>query len=227
MGFKGGCCVLGIVLLSRAAAGARDQDPQIVVLVNNAARVAAAVLYHAEVQAGRVLEEAGIAVVWVNCGEPAEPDRCKRTPGQNEFVVHIVPTGVTRSDFVFGEAFLDENGYGKYCDIFFDRVEALYSRSDTDISKLLGAIAAHEVGHLLLGSHSHSAFGIMQPTWNEASLRTVEMGTLSFLPQESKRMRRRIRGDELGVSPATSRSASLRLSTASRETLRIRQGFLP
>jgi hypothetical protein len=174
------------------------------------------------VQAGGILRRAGIEVAWVNCGEPVEQDHCGRSPGWNEFVLQLAPSGMTSNDLVLGEAFLEEGGIGKYSDIFFDRVKELCKRSNTDISRLLGAIAVHEIGHLLLGSHSHSAFGIMQPVWTRENLRAIAMGTLFFLPQESKAMRRR-----MGEDRVTSRWASVRPSTAVGGNPRIHRGFLP
>lgn len=228
MGFRRQWEVLGIVLLWTVVATANDKDPQIVVMVNNTVRVAAPVLYHAEVQAGAILLEAGIEVVWVNCGDLAEPDHCRTSPGQNEFVLHLVPTGATSNDLVFGEAFLDEDGMGKYSDIFFDRVDSLCRQSNTDIARLLGSIAAHELGHLILGSHSHSAFGIMQPLWTGESLRRIAEGALIFLPQESKTMRRRIGGDQLVLASKTNRSASALPAATAVEGRRLRpRGFLP
>ena len=39
----------------------------------------------------------------------------------------------------------------------------------------LGHVMAHEVGHLLLGGHSHAATGLMTPDWNplETRLQTL------------------------------------------------------
>jgi hypothetical protein len=54
---------------------------------------------------------------------------------------------------------------------------------------ILGCVMAHELGHLLLGSNSHSDKGIMLPRWEANQVRQLMMGTLLFTPDQSKLMR--------------------------------------
>ena len=93
---------------------------------------------------------------------------------------------------VFGEAFLGEDGSGKYADIFFNRVMAASATPELDTAQLLGAVTAHELGHLLLGSRSHAAIGIMQPVWEKDCLRRIWMGSLLFTREQAQAMQRRI-----------------------------------
>jgi hypothetical protein len=92
-------------------------------------------------------------------------------------VVHNASTGTANSDSVFGVAFLGAEGRGKYCDVFFGRVEELHNSVGVSTARLLGAVMAHELRHLLLGSHAHLPIGIMMPTWEDQSLRRIGMGT--------------------------------------------------
>jgi hypothetical protein len=57
---------------------------------------------------------------------------------------------------------------------------------------LLGTVVAHELGHLLLGSHAHSQVGIMVPVWEEESLRNMGMGHLLFTREQSSLMKMRV-----------------------------------
>jgi len=93
---------------------------------------------------------------------------------------------------VFGEAFLGDDGTGKYADIFFNRVQAASGTPELDTAQLLGAVTAHELGHLLLGSRSHSAYGIMKPLWQKECLRRIWMGSLLFTREQAQAMQRRI-----------------------------------
>jgi hypothetical protein len=179
--------VLANVLLWGGVATARDRTWGITVLVNDSAGVKPSVLRKAEQEAGRVFDGAGIAVTWVNCGET---DECRRILRPKEFVLHIVPGGKTPSDVVFGEAFLGEDGRGQYSDVFFDRLRQ--AQGDVNLALLLGAVSAHELGHLLLGSNSHSRIGIMEPRWGTEGLRSIGMGRLSFTPEQARSMRNRI-----------------------------------
>ena len=189
------------VLLWGSIASAQDTSSQITVLVNDSASVDPSVLRQAEREAARLFEAAGIEIQWVNC---AETDECRHILGPKEFVLHIVPMGNTRSDFVFGEAFLGEDGRGQYSDVFFDRLRQ--TEGDVDLALLLGAVSAHELGHLLLGSNSHSRIGIMEPRWKTDSLRRIGMGMLRFTPEQARSMKTRITGETVCVNLSRSQS---------------------
>lgn len=167
---------------------------QITVQVHNTAAVSASVLRRAEFEADRILETAGVEVAWQNCPNSSTVGAsCLFADNPAVFVLHIVSRGKTSRDSVFGEAFLGEGGVGKYCDIFFDPMLQAFQDSGTDVADLLGAVAAHELGHLLLGSDAHSQIGIMQAVWQKESLRAIQMGTFQFTPNQAARMRSRLR----------------------------------
>lgn len=178
------CLVVEIVTASTTA--------QITVQVRNTARVSASVLRGGEEEAARIFAHAGIDVVWVNCPNTAiDVSDCLGFE-PNEFALQIVSEGRTLNDSVFGEAFLGEDGTGKFCDVFFGRIQRANRGSGTEAALLLGAVAAHELGHLVLGSNSHSLVGIMQPVWPPENLRAISMGTLLFTRGQSALMRARL-----------------------------------
>jgi len=167
---------------------------QITVQVHNTAAVSPSVLTRGESEAGRILRHAGIEVVWLNCANSSSVgERCFLADDPAVFVLHIVSQGKTSTDSVFGEAFLGEGGVGKYCDIFFGRMLEAFRDSGANLADLLGAVAAHELGHLLLGSYAHSQIGIMEPVWQKESLRAIQMGTLLFTPDQAGAMRARLK----------------------------------
>lgn len=172
-----------------------NDSSHITVFVNDAVGVDHAVLKRAEAETARLFRPAGIAIEWRNCSETRD---CRRPPRANEFVLHIVPQGKTYSDFVFGEAFLGPDGKGAYADVFFNRLRQASERPN--IAQLLGAVSAHELGHLLLGSHSHALIGIMEPTWGPESLRRISMGSLSFTPEQQRAIRNRSQSEKLAVT---------------------------
>jgi hypothetical protein len=197
MGFRRSMGALVIiaasVLLCEGVANAGGSDPEITVLVQNSARVPPPIMNKALRETSRIFHAAGIEIAWVRCssGSGSVDDACHRVPGPKQLVLHIVSTGKTSSDLVFGLAFLDEAGNGKYSDVFLDRIEEAHEASGADISRLLGTVAAHELGHLLLGNHSHSYAGVMTPVWKSATLRREDMGCLWFTPEQATRMRAR------------------------------------
>jgi hypothetical protein len=180
------------VVLTASLAGAACAQ-QITVEVYNNAALSPGTLKRGEAEAGRILAIAGIQIVWLNCADSsAVGERCLSPHEPNVFVLQVVPEGRTSTDSVFGEAFLGEGGTGKYCDIFFQRIRDKTRESDISVTELLGAVAAHELGHLLLGSHAHSRIGIMEPIWEKESLRAIRMGTFLFTPDQAAAIKARV-----------------------------------
>jgi hypothetical protein len=206
MGF--GCrCYLGVLVVvglwGNIAAGREGgRSSEITVLIYNSAGISVPVLSRAEVEAARIFRAAGIDIVWVDCSNGAAmvDEACHGVSGSNYFVLHIVSKGRTSSELVFGLAFLAQDGAGKYSDVFFDRVEQAHGQFGANVSQLLGTVASHELGHLLLGSHAHAYNGIMAPVWREEILRHMDMGTLLFTPDQASLMKRRIRDSEMSLA---------------------------
>jgi hypothetical protein len=80
--------------------------------------------------------------------------------------------------------------------VVFDRVKELaqnqleaQARGDISLrastEKILGAMIAHEIGHILLNLPSHSAVGIMRGPWDLKDLHDVAYGALLFTPQQA------------------------------------------
>jgi hypothetical protein len=193
-----------VLLWGNTAAGREGKGGQeIRVLVNNSAGVSVMILNQAKVEASRIFRAAGIEIDWVDCpGIAVEDDACRRVPGSNDFVLHIVAKGRTSSDLVFGLSFLGQDGAGKYSDIFYDRVQQAHRESGIDAASLMGTVAAHELGHLLLGLQAHSYAGIMAAVWKEKALRNLGLGSLQFSGDQADRMRARIRGGERAMVSA-------------------------
>ena len=197
MGFSGRGVWWGMIVLLCAGVAAARVGPsdsiEIIVVVNNSVRIPAAVLRQAEVEAERIFALSGIQIRWLECAPGlGTEDPCQRVPGANEFVAQFVRTGQTSLDSILGVAFVGRDGDGKYCDIFFDRIQETVRTTRTGLAQLLATVIAHELGHLLLGSHSHSFFGILMPHWNQEELQRIAMGDLLFSKGEALRMRMRL-----------------------------------
>ena len=197
MGFR--CRSLGLVasiLLCGAMSKAQNYESlRIRVLVNDSVGVNHSVLKQAEEEASWLLRSAGITIDWVHCSNTAD---CRRPPRSNEFVLHIASNGKTTSDFVFGEAFLAPDGTGKYVDVFFNRMRE--TDGDINVGQLLGAVSAHELGHLLLGSHAHSLVGIMEPVWKRDALHRIARRNLTFTPEQIRSIRNRLQSSRVAIT---------------------------
>jgi hypothetical protein len=212
MGFTKCSALLCIVVLLAAKAWAWTDNagsPEIAVLVHNHAKVSKEVLEHAEAEAARIFGAAGVKLRWVDC---SNGEVCHHQPRANEFVLNIVPDGKTTSDLVYGVSFLGPAGEGKYSDVFFRRIEAASAIGGENVSRFLGTVAAHELGHLLLGSHAHTYDGIMSAVWKAPVLRRMETGSLLFTNQQCVAMRTRVAGQELSrETPAYTQMRAQRL----------------
>ena len=185
-------CSLAFVFLSVNAA-CWAADATIIIRVYSEVALSTKVLSQAEGEGFRIFQQAKVPTVWLNCKTSFNPtdSRCEDAPDGKHLVLRIVPKALTAADSIFGMAFLAGES-GVYGDVFFDSVEGLHRNSGTSIARVLGHVMAHEVGHLLLGSDSHSPVGIMCPHWHSEQLRRVGMGALFFTPEQSRAMRARI-----------------------------------
>jgi hypothetical protein len=169
---------------------------QVRIAIRNDARIPERVLTQAADEASRIFRQAGVETVWVVCqswdaGTSIQPD-CLSPSDLTHLSLRIVPWSSQLGDSTFGVAFLSDEGVGVYGDVFYPLVEKLHSDCDASLSRVLGHVMAHEIGHLLLGLRSHSALGIMQPHWQGEALRRIGMGTLLFTAEQARSMREKL-----------------------------------
>lgn len=175
-------CVLTAVTVCRA------QNLETAVFVSSDVPVSASVLKVAEQRASEIFLQAGIEIEWINCLYLPDP-ACNRTFRPRDVSLRITShVSKATSDLVFGVAWLDLNGAGRYADVFWKRVEELYAQTNINMGLILGSVMAHEMGHLL-GVKSHSVRGLMTSRWGQAELQAIQMGTLAFLPAQGEQMR--------------------------------------
>jgi hypothetical protein len=174
----------------------RPEDAQVTVSVYNDAQVPLDVLARAEQQAEKIFSRAGLDVTWLRCthiNSGVRAAACNGFDVPSHVAVRIIAqTPSSKSDAAFGVAFLAPDGTGRYSDVFWKRAQGLHVNSNVDLGGILGSVIAHEMGHLLLGSNAHAISGIMRAHWESDELHRIAMGTLMFLPEQSKRMHARI-----------------------------------
>jgi len=173
-----------------------QESARVTISVYNEAEVPVDVVGRAEEQAGRVFRHAGIEVTWLDCKVPALNEEASRACREAVFPEHLHLRIVRKSLGLKGEtmgiSFQADDGSGCYADLFYEPMEQLHLSNGTDIASLLGHVAAHEIGHLLLGTNSHSEAGVMHAHWSAEELASAKVGGLVFLEKESRRMRARL-----------------------------------
>jgi hypothetical protein len=168
-------------------------EMRVTISVHNDAGISAGTLRGAEMEASRVFRQSGIEAKWLNCPLPADgpedPAQCRTAEFPAHLQLRIARRSLNLSEITFGASYLSADGSGCYANLFYERIEEMHERSRVNLASLLGDVAAHEVGHLLLGTNSHAASGIMRARWQSEELGSITTGTLFFSEAEARQMR--------------------------------------
>jgi hypothetical protein len=159
------------------------------------ARVSPAVLERAKASASEILEQAGIPLEWVECRiRPEDPlkDRACELPGTPlDLYLHILDPAMAKaaggSGGRLGFALLVE-GFDSTASVYFHRALELEKESRGSRAAILGAVMAHEIGHLLLDQSSHAANGIMRAQWDVQDLKRISEGRMWFTVEQASRI---------------------------------------
>jgi hypothetical protein len=201
--------VIPLLCTTYARSGSKLLTP-VTIDVFNDAGVASPVVTSAETEAERIFDAAHIQLRWRDCSaarDEAPDSACRVLRASNHLSLRIVSGSARENGDVFGVAFLGADGTGSYCDLFYGSVEKVRNHSRSNVGRILGHVMAHEIGHLLLGAHAHSSWGIMAPKWHNQELKSLEMGLLFFTAEQEKAIQSRL-NSEIPVVAAEARSAA-------------------
>ena len=225
-----GSLALGLILVAGAYGAPQtsvkpgaDGSKQITVRIHNYAQVESGVLVEAERTTDDILRAAGVGVVWLECSgaqTTAKDPACATPMGPTDFWLNLLPRSMSDRFHLgvdaFGVALEDaEGGLGFDAWIFCDLVKDAAAQRQLTRSVLLGTVIAHELGHLLLSTNSHSAFGLMRANWSGKELLAVEHQAMHLSSSESKRIqeamifRRQSRERQLTAKVQTLSSSAL------------------
>jgi hypothetical protein len=203
------------------SAGVTVSSLKITVRVFNFAQVSTETWNVAQKVATGIFSRTAIDVVWLDCSLTAAGNytlpNCERPWELTELILRIVPvSAATRAQFgdgTLGIAAHSEKGTPASASIFYGRVKELAKGGRASIEVILGHAVAHEIGHLLLGSNSHSSRGLMRASWNRQELQQAVAGELLFTQGEVARIREglvkpaqhaeSISADNLATAPST------------------------
>jgi hypothetical protein len=174
---------------------AEDEGRPLVVLVDDRARVQPHILDLAERQAARTYKHAGAKMVWRSV--PAEVRSGGPETRADGFTVRLVIQAQFRGAsgsapaFLMGAAPDTKVECGGVAYLFFDQIMAFSNIMLRDPALVLGTVAAHEVGHLLL-RQGHSTEGLMRASWMPDDWERAASSSLLFSPSERAAVRKRI-----------------------------------
>ena len=181
----------GFVFANTAYCSQTESNPTLRVRVVNHTQATPATVAQAEREAARILGEAGLKTVWLNCplvqAKVAPQEPCLQPLEDNEIMVRVL-SDHTRNGY-------QDNAFGfavapLLASVYYEHAQRLARIDDAkfELPIILGCVMVHEIGHLLLGYNRHSDSGIMQSRWERKQVRQLMMGGLTFNTQQSKRM---------------------------------------
>jgi hypothetical protein len=210
---------IGSLGVSRVQADSISRHrPTVRISVYNDAGLKRGTLLRAEENALEVFRQAGIETEWKNCGGEELVTQSDKPCGEVAYPARLVlrierrPRGLITEPL--GVAYLSENGEGAYCDVFLEPMEELQRLQAVSLDAVLGHVAAHEIGHLLLGMHAHSVNGLMRASWSSQSIEALKRGALGFNPRQSAAM-----VDRLQFAQVTGKDALVTMAEAATEAL--------
>ena len=194
------CLALSAAVIS--SLGAAEPGSTITVFVYNYAAVSPQGLAETEAEAAGIYRGASIGIHWLDCPLlPRDADRfpaCQVAPGPTKLALRILSQSMAerlrQAQDSFGFALYPEDGsFATVANVFAHDAEQLANRRGMRLGLILGHLAAHELGHLLLGNGSHSPAGIMHVPWHLPELEIMANGGMRFTLAEAERMRTNVR----------------------------------
>jgi hypothetical protein len=168
---------------------------EVKVSVFNDAQIDDGRLTKAESVASELFAHAGIQIDWMNCGNPTETDEeragCSEAAFPKHLQVRVRRQSLNLKESTLGLSYLGEGGIGCHADVFYAGIAPIAQEAHLSPEIILGLVFAHELGHLLLGTNSHSASGIMRATWQRQELSAAGKGALGFTEIQGRKMKAR------------------------------------
>lgn len=167
----------------------------ITVRLVNSAKVPQAKLLQGEEEAAYILRRAGVALTWQDCSAGSggwETGPCTFGLGATDFWLHVATWKPAASVEMLGFTELsqvpgtDENVAGIYYPEVRNMAEALRVAE----SEILGAVLAHEIGHLLGVGHSRT--GVMCSRFGQSHIAQASGGGLLFSAMQARQIRTEI-----------------------------------
>ncbi len=179
------------------APGQEAPDGEISIRLYDFAGMPGEVVARARQEADSIFARSQVQLSWLDCtisaeGAPADPT-CNAVRGPRVLNIRLMPKPMEPGDGlaggIFGFAMLsNDDSFAATANIYVDRLGPIADGRNYRRVVVLGAMIAHEMGHLLLGVGSHSKMGLMTLPWGPKVLTAADQGTLSFTKRENRRL---------------------------------------
>ena len=137
-----------------------------------------------------ILVHAGLSVQVVAC--PKEGLPCQGVEGNpHELMVRVMGGEAGSMKNVLhpplGQSVTDAGG-GTYASVFLPQVRLVANDVGVPWITVLSYAVVHEIGHLLLGSDSHTPEGVMKANWKANDLLAMDQSRLYFDRQQARQL---------------------------------------
>lgn len=182
------------------------------VRIYNPAQLERKTITNARDEANYILSSAGLKIVWINCMTSAI---CVDPPAISDVVVRLAPDSVfpkknTPHGIPLGRAVTGQGRLSDYVEVFYAPIQKFARDTEAaSTADVIGAVIAHEIGHLLLGPQ-HTRDGLMSACWSPYDLALLARHKLKFNQIERAELKRQFlaRGAPLPQTSILARSAS-------------------
>ena len=181
-----------VVVFAAAPASANEKDRHVLAVRAYNTRLGATAMNTALSVIRATFGRVRIPIAWQECSPDLGRSTavCDQPPAEDEIVVRILPGGGTVSlPTVLGMSLVGAPPAPGLVTIWADRVETRARSADVDAGVLLGRAIAHEIGHVLLGTSTHAAWGLMRAEWTDHELIVNAPFDWAFAPAEAGRLR--------------------------------------
>lgn len=118
--------------------------------------------------AGETLARANVSATWIDCSRDertAPPPVCAERLQKGDIVLRLQGSSA-RGAHILGTAVVQDGGPNVLASIYAESIAARSAKTGVPRPVILGRVTAHEIGHLLLGTNSHTPTGLMRAAWN-------------------------------------------------------------
>ena len=187
--------ILGFTLPGATFAAEGDPFPTITIQVYNYSQASPALLTRAEREAGRILGEAGLRTVWLEClvgpSTITPKGRCQKPLEATDLRLRVLSAAIENrfQPTVFGFTI-----HPAFASVYYEHAlrRAKSEHAESQTPTILGGVIAHELGHLLLGRGAHSLDGIMHTRWGSPEIVRSLQRQMLFTKQQSERIRTQV-----------------------------------
>ena len=136
------------------------------------------------------LAHAGVQAVIVDCSAGAAATPCKTSLADGEIVLRILRHPKDGAH-VLGDAIVGgEDGPNTIATVYAAAIAERSRRTGMRFATIVGRVSAHEIGHLLLGTRTHTSHGLMRSSWQ---VQRLDRGDWNFTLEDAAAIRARLK----------------------------------